>query len=147
MKIYDPSQNPLASEPAGQKNHASNGPNQAGGPGAQPEIETTSRLPQRAARMSPRPGFDRIHSTAYTRMDLTSSTRRVEPAASNQTDQVQLSNLSRELRLLSEETAERIEQVEQLRAAYRSGTYQPDITEVSRRIIDEALHTSPQAGW
>jgi anti-sigma28 factor (negative regulator of flagellin synthesis) len=54
-------------------------------------------------------------------------------------DRVQLSLLSNVLRLESEDTPERLAKVQELRDAYRSGTYRGDAEVVSKRLIDEAL--------
>ena len=54
-------------------------------------------------------------------------------------DEVQLSGLSRAVRLTTEDTPERLEKVQQLHDAVQSGQYQPDSQEVSNKLIDEAL--------
>lgn len=56
-------------------------------------------------------------------------------------DRVQLSNLSQGLRVEIEDTPERLERVAQLRDQVRTGAYQPDAADVSRKLIDEALGT------
>jgi anti-sigma28 factor (negative regulator of flagellin synthesis) len=59
-------------------------------------------------------------------------------------DMVQLSNLSaRLLQLISTESPERASRLEWLAAEVRSGRYEVNSLDVSRRIIDEALRHEP----
>lgn len=66
-----------------------------------------------------------------------SGTQRGQGAADQ--DSVQLSGLSRHLRLQASESAERPARIEQLRGDIQSGRYQPDPLAISRKIIEEAL--------
>ena len=54
-------------------------------------------------------------------------------------DRVQISSLSDALRAATEDTPERLAQVEQLHEAVHSGTYETDSRLVSQRLIEEAL--------
>lgn len=59
--------------------------------------------------------------------------------SSGESDHVQLSNLSLGVRVNSEDSPERLQKVDQLRADYQAGRYQPDAQEVSKSIIQDAL--------
>jgi flagellar biosynthesis anti-sigma factor FlgM len=57
----------------------------------------------------------------------------------NSHDQINLSDLSQQLRSLETDSPERTEKVRALAAAFAAGTYQVDAAEVSRRIVDDSI--------
>jgi flagellar biosynthesis anti-sigma factor FlgM len=54
------------------------------------------------------------------------------------TDEVQLSNLSEQIRAEDSSSPERMAHLQKLSAAIEAGTYRVDATAVSRKIIDES---------
>lgn len=124
MKIHDQSPNPL-------------GPGQAGQAGQ----TSGARSPDSARSADKSRSSDRVGGA-----DSLQSARGNQSTRSSGPDQVQLSNLSQELRVQVEDTPERLERVDQLRAAYRTGAYQPEAREVSKSIVEDALRSDPRTG-
>lgn len=54
-------------------------------------------------------------------------------------DQINLSDLSRQLRVEQPDSAERQNRIEALAAAYAAGSYNVDPLTVSQRIVDDAI--------
>jgi flagellar biosynthesis anti-sigma factor FlgM len=57
----------------------------------------------------------------------------------NSHDQINLSDLSQQLRSLETDSPERTEKVRALAAAFAAGTYKVDAAEVSRRLVDDSI--------
>lgn len=57
-------------------------------------------------------------------------------------DRIQLSSLSQSIRVETEDTPERTQKVSELKAAVRSGNYQPDLAEVSKSVVEDALEST-----
>jgi anti-sigma28 factor (negative regulator of flagellin synthesis) len=67
-----------------------------------------------------------------------------EPGSSS--DSVSLSSLGAELaRSLSTESAQEIQQVDELQKAVNNGTFAASSEETAARIVDDALHSEPAA--
>ena len=89
------------------------------------------------------PNSPGVHSTQVGRSQqseqVTGARSSQSAAISGGGDEVQLSNLSRELRALEEGSPEREAHLEKLAEEYASGRYRPDTAAVSSAIIREAL--------
>jgi anti-sigma28 factor (negative regulator of flagellin synthesis) len=71
----------------------------------------------------------------------------VAPARSERSedgDRIQLSGLSQELSAAEFDSPERLDRIDELRAAVRSGQYQPDAASVSKAIVADALGQAGQ---
>lgn len=132
MKINEQSPNPLGPGQAG-------GAGQAGGPGQAGRAGQTN--PAKTGQSSSTRSTDRVSGA-----DSSQSARGRGAVSSNEPDQVQLSSFSQELRVQTEGSPERLERVDQLRADYRAGRYQPDSFAVSKSIVADALRSDPKTG-
>lgn len=68
-----------------------------------------------------------------------SGTRQTRRGGDTGADQVQLSNLSRQIQAAGVEPPERLARIDKLREDFAAGRYQPDPRAVSRSLIADAM--------